>query len=73
MTKSLWPKGFKLNIHAPGTGVALMLLAITQIPVAIKTSAEIACIGQISNQVWKQTKSHSTANIVAVQRCNGKG
>tara|TARA_Y100001968_G_scaffold129552_1_gene118231 strand:- start:433 stop:540 length:108 start_codon:yes stop_codon:yes gene_type:complete len=32
---------FKLNIHAPGTGFALILLALTQISVAIKTSAKV--------------------------------
>jgi len=36
-----WMSGFKLNIHAPGTGLALILLALTQVPVSIKTTAEI--------------------------------
>ena len=70
-SKSFLPQGFKLNIHAPGTGAALMLLAATQIPVAIKTAAEVACIGQLSNQVWKLNKSHTKANIIAVHQCNG--
>ena len=64
-------KGLKLNIHAPGTGVALMLLAFTQVPVAIKTAAEIACIGEVSNQIWRETNSHKGVNVVAVRRCNG--
>ena len=71
MSKSFWPKGFRLNIHAPGTGAALMLLALTQVPVAIKTAAEVACIGQISNQMWRLNNSHSKANIIAVNKCNG--
>ena len=41
MSKRTWMCGFKLNIHASGTGFALMLLALTQVPVAIKTTAEI--------------------------------
>ena len=49
--------GLKINIHAPGTGAALMLLALTQVPVAIKTSAEIACIGEVSNQIWREINS----------------
>ena len=36
MSKRTWMRQFKLNIHAPGTGFVLMLLALTQIPVAIK-------------------------------------
>ncbi len=71
MSKPLWPKGFKLNIHAPGTGIALILLAFTQVPVAIKTAAEVACIAEVSNQVWRTTKSHRGVNIRAVRFCNG--
>ncbi len=71
MSKSFWPIGLKLNIHSPGTGVALMLLTFTQIPVAIKTAAEVACIGEVSHQHWKQNKSHRGVNIVAVRQCNG--
>ncbi len=62
---------FKTNIHAPGTGTALMLLALTQVPVAIKTAAEIACIGEVSNQIWRETNSHKRVNVIAVKRCNG--
>ncbi|MDP6834285.1 MAG: hypothetical protein QGG94_03910 [Prochlorococcaceae cyanobacterium ETNP1_MAG_9] len=71
MSKNFWSKGLKLNIHAPGTGVALMILALTQLPVAVKTAAEVACIGEISHKQWKQTKSHKGVNIFAVRQCNG--
>ena len=73
MPKGNWLKNFKLNIHAPGTGAALMVLALTQIPVAIKTTAELACIGETSNQLWRQTQSHQGVNVRAVQKCNGGG
>ena len=59
------------NIHAKGTGFALMLLALTQVPIAIKNTAEIACIGQASNKIWKIENNHSEANMLAVRRCNG--
>ncbi|WP_320668216.1 hypothetical protein [Prochlorococcus sp. MIT 1307] len=72
MSQIFWPKGWKLNVHAPGTGAALMILALTQIPVAIKTAAEVACIGEISHQMWRATKSHKGVNVIAVQKCNGK-
>ncbi len=71
MSNVKWFKGLKLNIHAPGTGAALMLLALTQIPVAIKTAAEIACIAEVSNDLWLETRSHDNVNIRAVSRCNG--
>ena len=71
MSKIFWPKGLKLNIHAPGTGAALIVLALTQVPVAIKAAAEIACIGEVSHQIWKGTKSHKGVNVIAVRRCNG--
>ncbi len=64
-------KVLKSNIHASGTGMALFLLAFTQVPVAIKTAAEIACIGEVSNQIWRETNSHKGVNATAVQRCNG--
>ena len=63
MPKTNWLKGLKLNIHAPGTGFALMILALTQIPVAIKTSAEIYCmekVGQAQGSV-----------VAAIIKCNG--
>ena len=43
--KNNWLKNIKLNIHSPGTGFALMILALTKVPVGIKNAAEIACIG----------------------------
>ena len=49
-----------------------MILALTQVPVGIKNAAEVACIGQTSNEVWKLEKNHSHANMIAVQRCNGR-
>ena len=67
-----WLNSFRLNIHAPGTGFALIILALTQVPVGIKNAAEVACIGQTSNKIWKSEKNHADANMLAVQRCNGK-
>ena len=72
MTRRFWASGLKLNIHTPGTGLALMTLALTQIPVAIKTAAEVACISEVSHQTWKATKSHKGVNVIAIQKCNGK-
>ena len=66
------PKSFRLNIHAPGTGTALIILALTQVPVGIKNAAEVVCIGQTSNKIWKIEKNHAEANMIAVQRCNGR-
>ena len=72
MPKNNWFKPLKLNIHSPGTGFALIVLALTQIPVAIKNTAEVACIGQTSNKIWKSEKNHAEANMLAVQKCNGR-
>ena len=63
MPKTNWLKGLKFNIHAPGTGFALIVLALTQVPVAIKTSAEIYCM----EKVGAQTGSF----VAAVKECNG--
>ncbi len=72
MYKNFWPKRLKLNIHAPGTGAALIILALTQIPVAIKAAAEVACIGEVSNKLLRQNKSHQGINVSAVRLCNGQ-
>jgi len=72
MTKQNWLKTIRLNIHAPGAGFALMILALTQVPVGIKNAAEVVCIGQTSNKIWKLEKNHAEANMIAVQRCNGR-
>ena len=61
-----------LNINSAGTSTALIILALTQIPVAIKAAAEVACISEISHQAWKATKSHKGVNVIAIQKCNGK-
>ncbi len=71
MPKTNWFKAFRSNIHSPGTGLALMILALTQIPVALKNAAEVACIGQASNKIWRIEGNHSEANLLAVQKCNG--
>ena len=55
--------GFKLNIHAPGTGFALMLLALTQVPIAIKTTAEIYCMEKLGQKY--------NSGVVAIIQCNG--
>ena len=49
-----------------------MILALTQVPVGIKNAAEIACIGQISNKIWKLEKNHTETNMITVQRCKGR-
>ena len=72
MPKKNWLKSFRLNIHAPGKGFALMILALTQVPVGIKNAAEVVCIGQTSNKIWRSEKNHGDANMLAVQRCNGR-
>ena len=72
MPKKSWLKKLRLSIHAHGTSFALIILALTQVPVGIKNAAEVACIGQTSNKIWKSEKNHSEANMIAVQRCNGR-
>ena len=54
---------FKLNIHVPGTVFAMMLLALTQVLVAIKTTAEIYCME-------KHGQKYNSA-VVAIIQCNG--
>ncbi len=71
MEKKSWTKYLRSNIHAPGTGLALIVLALTQIPIAIKSAAEVACIGEVSHQRWKASNSHKGANVLAVSKCNG--
>ena len=63
MLKPNWLKGLRLNIHAPGTGFALIILALTQVPVAIKTSAEIYCMDKVG-----QAQGSAVAAII---KCNG--
>ena len=72
MSKKNWLKRFRFNIHAPETGFALMVLAFTQVVVGIKNPAEVICIGQTSNKIWKLEKNHAEANMLSVQRCNGR-
>ena len=63
MPKTNWLKGLKLNIHAPGTGFALMVLALTQVPIAIKTSAEIYCMEKMGQ--------NEGSAVAAIIKCNG--
>ena len=62
MPKTNWLKGLKLNIHSSGTRLALILLVLTQVPVAIKTSAEIFYM----EKVGMRTRSF----VTAVKECN---
>ena len=63
MSKRTWMSGFKLNIRVPGTGFILMLLALTQVPVAIKTLAEIYCMEKLGQKY--------NSAVVAIIQCNG--
>ena len=72
MSKINFKRRFSLDINSPISVLALIALVITQVPVAIKTLAELACIGEVSNQAWRDTNSHAGVNIKAVQTCNGK-
>ncbi len=69
--KKLLRKTSKLNKNGALTALALIAITITQIPGAIKSTAQVACIAQMSNKVWRIENNHSEANMVAVQRCNG--
>ena len=64
MTKKNRFKGLRLNIDSPGTGLVLMLLALTQVPVAIKTSAEIYCMEKLGQKYGSV--------VEAVIKCNGE-
>ena len=63
MSKRTWMRDFKFNIHAPGTRFALILLALTQGPVAIKTTAEIYCMEKLGQKY--------NSAVVAIVKCNG--
>ena len=39
--KKNWLKIPRLNVHGPGTGCALIVIALTQVPVGIKNLADI--------------------------------
>ena len=65
-------KNWLRNIQGSGTCLALFFIALTQVPVAIKNAAEVMCIGQTSNKIWRFERNHAEANMIAVQRCNGK-
>ena len=69
--KKFLKKAYKLNKHGAVTGAALIAIACTQVPGAIKNAAEVVCIGQTSNKIWKTENNHSEANMLAIERCNG--
>ena len=55
---------FQANIHSPGTGVALIVIAIALIPVGVASLAQLSCFGRFS--------LHSAAwSIDRVRFCNG--
>ena len=63
MSKANWLRILRLNIHAPGTGFALIVLALTQVPVAIKTTAENFCMEKVGQE-------QGTA-VEGIIKCNG--
>ncbi len=63
MPKTNWLQGLRLSFHTPGTGFGLLILALTQVPVALKTSAEIYCMEKVG-----QTQGSA---IEAIIKCNG--
>ncbi len=61
----------KLKFGKSITQVALIIIAISQVPLAIKNAAQIACIGEVSHDLWKTNKSHKGVNVKAIQICTG--
>ena len=47
MPKKIGLTKLRLNIHAPGSGFVLMILALTQVPVGIKNATEVASIARL--------------------------
>ena len=70
--KRLLRKTSKLNKNGVLTAAALIFIAITQVPGAIINTAQVVCIGQMSNKVWRMENNHLEANMIAIQRCNGQ-
>ena len=50
---------FQANIHSPGTGVALIVIAITLIPVGVASLAQLSCFGRPSSDLDFRTVSIS--------------
>ena len=69
MNKKILRKFKKINKNGALTGYSLALLALLHIPISIKNTAQVACIGQASHQAWINNNSHSQANIIAFQKC----
>ncbi len=63
MQKTNWLKGLPLNIHSQGTWLALTVLALTQVPMAIKATAEIYCMEKVG-------QAQGSA-VTAIIKCNG--
>jgi len=43
-------KSRNLSIHAPWTGMALAIIAITQIPIGLRATMEIGCLTAINKE-----------------------
>ncbi len=63
MPKTNWLNDWRLKIHSSSTGLALMVLTLTQIPVAIKATSEIYCMEKIG-------QAQGSA-VTAIIKCNG--
>ncbi len=55
-------RGFELNIHGPGAWFSLILIALSQVPVAIKTTAEIYCMEKLGHKF--------NSAVLAIIQCN---
>tara|TARA_B100000700_G_C14992349_1_gene831959 strand:- start:1212 stop:1436 length:225 start_codon:yes stop_codon:yes gene_type:complete len=64
-------KVYKSNKNGATITAALILIALCQIPIAIKNSAKVFFIGKTSNTIWRNQKNHPQAYMIAVNRCNG--
>ena len=55
---------FQANIHSPGTGVALIVIAITLIPVGMASLVQLSCFGRHSSESAAWT-------IERIRACHG--
>ena len=61
---------FQANIHSPGTGVALIVIAAALIPLAAVSLVQLSCFGRpsVGQNGWGDSWT-----IKRVTHCNGGG
>ena len=62
---------FTANIHSPGTGVALVLIGLSLLPVGLLAAVQLSCVARPTRFVKSRPMLDPAFSVDRINRCMG--